>query len=53
MKIKFTIILFFFLETLKPKFSDESRQVVFFDARETAPLFLSCKPSASGYKLKW
>lgn len=43
----------FSLETLIPKFSLDSRKVLFFDARETAPLFLSCKPSVSGYKLKW
>lgn len=54
-----TVILFIVISTVKaeetliPKFSDESRKVVFFDARETAPLFLSCKPTVSGYKLKW
>lgn len=54
-----TVILFIVISTVKaqetliPKFSNDLRQAVFFDARETAPLFLSCKPSVSGYKLKW
>jgi len=40
-------------ETLTPRYTEESKKVVYFDARNNEALFLTCKPSVSGYKLKW
>lgn len=42
----------FVFSDLIPQYSDEEKKLVFFDARETSPLSLSCKTSSTA-NIKW